>query len=111
VLVDGAREAIGFTAGFEYPAACVRAATAASRTPIGDAFDALYCAPAGRRSGHVGNIGRLSGGAPRARTTGAGGRLRVRRLLHRSLRDDAVLGSSRLSLTRDDPLFERRSEL
>jgi inosine/xanthosine triphosphatase len=65
VLVDGAREAIGFTAGFEYPPACIRVATATPRTPIGDAFDALYRAPAGLRDpgSSAGNIGRLSGGA------------------------------------------------
>ena len=65
VLFDGAREAIGFTAGFEYPPECVRRATATSRTPIGDAFDALYRAPAGLADPGTlaGNIGRLSGGA------------------------------------------------
>lgn len=65
VLVDGAREAIGFTAGFEYPPACVSKATAAPRTPIGDAFDALYRAPTGLADPgpSAGNIGRLSGGA------------------------------------------------
>jgi inosine/xanthosine triphosphatase len=65
VLFDGVREAIGFTAGFEYPPECVRRATATPRTPIGDAFDALYCAPAGLADPGVGagNIGRLSGGA------------------------------------------------
>ena len=65
VLFDGAREAIGFTAGFEYPPECVRRATATPRTPIGDAFDALYRAPAGLADPGVaaGNIGRLSGGA------------------------------------------------
>jgi inosine/xanthosine triphosphatase len=65
VLFDGAREAIGFTAGFEYPPECVRSATATPRTPIGDAFDALYRAPAGLGDPGTasGNIGRLSGGA------------------------------------------------
>ena len=65
VLFDGAREAIGFTAGFEYPPECVRRATASPRTPIGDAFDALYRAPAGLTDPGTasGNIGRLSGGA------------------------------------------------
>jgi inosine/xanthosine triphosphatase len=65
VLFDGAREAIGFTAGFEYPPECVRRATATPRTPIGDAFDALYRAPAGLSDPgtSAGNIGRLSGGA------------------------------------------------
>jgi inosine/xanthosine triphosphatase len=64
-LLEGEREALGFTAGFAYPPACVAQATASPRTPIGDAFDALFRAPAGfpdpgRGSG---NIGRLSGGA------------------------------------------------
>jgi inosine/xanthosine triphosphatase len=65
VLLDGRREAIGFSAGFEYPPACVRAASATPRTPIGDAFDALYRAPSGLADPGVsaGNIGRLSGGA------------------------------------------------
>ena len=65
VLFDGAREAIGFTAGFEYPPSFVRRATASPRTPIGDAFDALYRAPAGFSDPGTasGNIGRLSGGA------------------------------------------------
>ena len=65
VLFDGTREAIGFTAGFEYPPECVRRATAKPRTPIGDAFDALYRVPAGMPDPGVaaGNIGRLSGGA------------------------------------------------
>ncbi len=65
VLFDGAQEAIGFTAGFEYPPECTRRATATPRTPIGDAFDALYRAPAQLADPGVGagNIGRLSGGA------------------------------------------------
>mgnify|MGYP001205399092 CR=1 FL=1 len=65
VLFDGAHEALGFTAGFEYPPECVRRATASPRTPIGDAFDALYRAPVGLADPGTGagNIGRLSGGA------------------------------------------------
>ena len=65
VLFDGSQEALGFTAGFEYPTECVRRATAAPRTPIGDAFDALYRAPAGLPDPGTGagNIGRLTGGA------------------------------------------------
>jgi inosine/xanthosine triphosphatase len=47
VLFDGEREALGFTAGFEYPPACVARATATPRTPIGDAFDALFRPPPG----------------------------------------------------------------
>jgi inosine/xanthosine triphosphatase len=64
VLFDGLSEALGFTAGFEYPPECVRRATAAPRTPIGDAFDSLYRAPAGLADPGTGagNIGRLSGG-------------------------------------------------
>ena len=64
-LFDGEREALGFTAGFEYPPACVAQATARPRTPIGDAFDALFRAPAGLSDPGTGagNIGRLSGGA------------------------------------------------
>lgn len=65
VLFDGAREALGFTAGFEYPPACVERATSTLRTPIGDAFDALFRPPAGfpDPGPGAGNIGRLSGGA------------------------------------------------
>jgi inosine/xanthosine triphosphatase len=65
VLLDGEREALGFSAGFEYPPACVAQATAEKRTPIGDAFDALYRAPAGLADPGTasGNIGRLTGGA------------------------------------------------
>lgn len=64
VLFDGAREAVGFTAGFSYPPECIRRATANERTPIGDAFDSLYRAPAGLTDpgSAAGNIGRLSGG-------------------------------------------------
>jgi inosine/xanthosine triphosphatase len=65
VLLDGEREALGFSAGFEYPPACVARATAEPRTPIGDVFDALYRAPGGLADPGTasGNIGRLTGGA------------------------------------------------
>jgi inosine/xanthosine triphosphatase len=65
VLFDGASEALGFTAGFEYPPACVARATATPRTPIGDAFDETFRAPPGLPDPGTGagNIGRLSGGA------------------------------------------------
>lgn len=65
VLLDGEREALGFSAGFEYPPECIAQATAQPRTPIGDAFDALYRAPAGLADpgSASGNIGRLTGGA------------------------------------------------
>jgi inosine/xanthosine triphosphatase len=64
-LLQGESEALGFTAGFEYPPGCVAQATASPRTPIGDAFDASFRAPAGFRDPGTGagNIGRLSGGA------------------------------------------------
>jgi inosine/xanthosine triphosphatase len=65
VLFDGAREGLGFTAGFEYPPDCVAAATATPRMPIGDAFDRRFVAPPGSRDPGTGagNIGRLTGGA------------------------------------------------
>ena len=65
VLFDGAREGLGFSAGFEYPPDCVALATATPRTPIGDAFDRRFVAPPGSRDpgSGAGNIGRLTGGA------------------------------------------------
>lgn len=65
VLFDGAREGLGFTAGFEYPPDCVAAATARPRAPIGGVFDRRFVAPAGSRDPGMGagNIGRLTGGA------------------------------------------------
>ncbi len=65
VLFDGEQESIGLTAGFEYPLACVEAATGPARTPVGASFDAIFQAPQGgwRDPGPgAGNIGRLSGG-------------------------------------------------
>jgi inosine/xanthosine triphosphatase len=65
VLYDGAREGLGFTAGFEYPPDCVAPAVATPRTPIGDSFDRRFVAPPGLadRGTGAGNIGRLTGGA------------------------------------------------
>ena len=65
VLFDGAREGIGFSAGFEYPPDCVAAATGSPRTPIGDAFDRRFVPRAGARDpgAGAGNIGRLTEGA------------------------------------------------
>ncbi len=65
VLFDGERESVGLTAGFEYPRACVEAATGPARTPVGASFDAIFRAPAGwsEPGSGAGNIGRLSGGA------------------------------------------------
>ena len=64
VLFDGAREGLGFSAGFEYPPACVQEATASPRTPIGDAFDRRFRARPGARDPGTGagNIGRLTEG-------------------------------------------------
>ena len=64
VLFDGERESIGLTAGFEYPRACVEAATGPARTPVGTSFDALFLAPPGWQDpgAGAGNIGRLTGG-------------------------------------------------
>jgi inosine/xanthosine triphosphatase len=65
VLFDGAREGIGFSAGFEYPPDCVAEATHSPRTPIGDAFDRRFKPRAGARDPGpgAGNIGRLTEGA------------------------------------------------
>jgi len=65
VLFDGAREGLGLSAGFEYPPDCAAAATASTRTPIGDAFDACFAPRPGARDPGpgAGNIGRLSEGA------------------------------------------------
>ncbi len=64
VLFDGEQEAIGLTAGFEYPQGCVEAATGPARTPVGTSFDSIFQAPAGwpDPGPGAGNIGRLSGG-------------------------------------------------
>jgi len=64
VLFDGAREGLGFSAGFEYPPACVAEATARPRTPIGDAFDRRFAPRPGARDPGTGagNIGRLTEG-------------------------------------------------
>lgn len=64
VLYDGRVWGLGLTAGFEYPPACVGAATAEPRTPIGDAFDASFEPPPGwpRALSGWGNIGQLTGG-------------------------------------------------
>jgi inosine/xanthosine triphosphatase len=64
VLYDGAREGLGFSAGFEYPPACIAEATARPRTPIGDAFDRRFMPRPGARDPGTGagNIGRLTEG-------------------------------------------------
>jgi inosine/xanthosine triphosphatase len=67
VLYDGSSESLGFSAGFEYPPACVAAALG-SRRPIGEAFDEVFSALRAAKRGVVdpgpgsGNIGRLTGG-------------------------------------------------
>ncbi len=64
-LYDGEQEYLGLSAGFEYPRACVEAALAPERTPVGDSFAAIFRPPPGWPDpGHgAGNIGRLTGGA------------------------------------------------
>lgn len=98
VLYDGEREATGFTAGFGYPPDCVRRATSAPRTPIGETFDALYRAPAGLADpgSGAGNIGRLSGGALTRSEYGAQAVIcAFVRLLHPDLyAGEAVAGAS-----------------
>jgi inosine/xanthosine triphosphatase len=68
VLYDGATETLGFSAGFEYPPACVQEAVGPPRRPIGGLFDAAF---AQVRAAHPlledpgasgGNVGRLTGG-------------------------------------------------
>jgi len=44
VLYDGREESLGLSAGFEYPPACVEAATGPDRTPVGGSFDKLFLA-------------------------------------------------------------------
>jgi inosine/xanthosine triphosphatase len=63
-LFDGEEEFLGLTSGFEYPPACVEEATGPRRTPIGDAFDAVFRPPEGWPAPEPfsGNIGRLTGG-------------------------------------------------
>jgi inosine/xanthosine triphosphatase len=64
VLFDGREESLGLSAGFEYPPACVEAATGPDRTPVGGSFDRLFALAAeGSDPGPgAGNIGRLTGG-------------------------------------------------
>jgi inosine/xanthosine triphosphatase len=63
-LFDGRDDHVGFSAGFEYPSACVEAALGAERVPVGASFDSVFQ----RREGlpdpgrGAGNIGRLTGG-------------------------------------------------
>jgi inosine/xanthosine triphosphatase len=65
VLYDGKEEAVGMSAGFEYPAACVEAATGSKRVPVGKAFDEVFQPPPGWEDPGpgAGNIGRLTRGA------------------------------------------------
>lgn len=98
VLFDGAREAIGFTAGFEYPPECVRRATATPRAPIGGVFEALYRVPAGLTDpgSSAGNIGRLSGGVLTRADYGAQAVVcAFVRLLHPELYDAESLAGER----------------
>jgi inosine/xanthosine triphosphatase len=66
-IFDGRRFALGFSGGFEYPAACT-AAAARARTPVGDTFDEIFARATGlRRPGvrsalTIGNVGMLTGG-------------------------------------------------
>jgi inosine/xanthosine triphosphatase len=65
VLYDGREEHVGFSAGFEYPNACVESALGPERVPVGTSFDSVYRAPEGfgDPGPGAGNIGRLTGGA------------------------------------------------
>ena len=64
VLFDGNQESVGLSAGFEYPSACVAAATGPERVPVGKAFDAVFRPPPGwdDPGPGAGNIGRLTAG-------------------------------------------------
>ncbi len=66
-IYDGRRFAVGFSAGFQYPLACTRAALRKG-TPVGDTFDKVFAEATGatRRRGTpssltIGNVGMLSG--------------------------------------------------
>ena len=67
-IFDGARHALGFSAGFEYPLLCTEAAVG-RRIPVGDTFDDVFARGAGGEAGRetaepssltVGNVGRLT---------------------------------------------------
>ncbi len=91
VLFDGEAESLGLSAGFEYPPECVRAATGPERVPVGDAFDALFQAPAGAEDPGrgAGNIGRLTGGVLTRADYGAQAVIcAYARRLHPALYDD-----------------------
>ncbi len=64
-LYDGAEHHLGFSAGFEYPSACVDAALGPERVPVGTSFDSVFQTREGLTDPGrgAGNIGRLTGGA------------------------------------------------
>ncbi len=94
-IYDGRRFALGFSAGFEYPAASTEAALLKG-TPVGDTFDALFKRATGSRA---------RGRVPSSRTVGNVGMLTGKRLTRRQYAREAVL----LALTqiRHPALFER----
>ncbi len=67
-IFDGARHALGFSSGFEYPAACTEQAVSRG-VPVGDTFDRVFAAATGAKppegapsSLTIGNVGILTGG-------------------------------------------------
>jgi inosine/xanthosine triphosphatase len=67
-IFDGARHALGFSSGFEYPRQCTERA-AKARVPVGDTFDEVFsfltgaCPPESAPSSlTIGNVGMLTGG-------------------------------------------------
>ncbi len=80
VIFDGSRHALGFSAGFEYPAACTQSALS-RRIPVGDTFDEVFAQATGARAG----------GAPSALGVGNIGKLTAERLVRREYTRQAVL--------------------
>jgi inosine/xanthosine triphosphatase len=79
-IFDGARHALGFSPGFEYPAACMEAALS-MRIPVGDTFDDVFSRATGVPME----------GAPSALTVGNVGKLTAGRLVRREYTRQAVV--------------------
>jgi len=79
-IFDGARHALGFSAGFEYPSVCTEAALS-RRIPVGDTFDDVFAQATGAPAE----------GAPSSLTVGNIGRLTAERLVRREYTRQAVI--------------------